>query len=647
MAYEKLNLQDGDVLKAEHLSHMEEGIERASSANGIAEALGYTPADEVTVGQLSAEIDDLSAIEFRKDVKITATEVVTGCYIDSSGVEAATGTWVCTTFLPLEFVPGTEITARCTLYAGGSLAFYDASKTFIEAINGNNAGDYGLVAGAAMQTISVACPAGAAYVRLSAFIDVSGGYEQPTDFVLFGTGSTPTKDVVERLSAEMGELKHESIITDTGTILEIEPGEGAEITVTGNTTETVTLVHQGKNFIPLPSAGKTELGVTWTVNDDGTVSASGTSTGMSALHFQNKYLHGEKRLPPGTYTLSTNSPNGGTVFSLYGSESNPVGNETLLAFVAGYRQTATFTINSPMYFSCYFQVVKADVVTDFTCYVQLEKGDAATEFEKSHRVAVTTTLPTVLIATEGKNVLYTEAGDIITASAKKTQLATTETLINERNPLYNKILSATGDSITATTSIRDYASYAKMIAYRNEMIYDGQAIWGATLASGIENSSGCILDTLSNMRGDADYVILSGGANDFYYLTDGTEQMGEMTSTWGTTFDTTTFLGALEQLCCSAIEKWPGKKILYVITHRMSGISETYVSKMIEVLRKWGIPYVDLWHDMPSLYLDALKNTYTSMGNAEYNGTGDGLHPNEAGYKAYYVPPVESKMKSI
>lgn len=224
--------------------------------------------------------------------------------------------------------------------------------------------------------------------------------------------------------------------------------------------------------------------------------------------------------------------------------------------------------------------------------------------------------------------------------------------MREENPLYGKILSATGDSITATVSNRPYASYARMIAADNGMTYECKAIWGATIASGVSGSSGCILDTISQMRSDSDYIILSGGANDFYALADGRETLGEISSGYSGSLDTSTLCGAAESLCKAAINKWPGKKILYVITHRMLDISEqealqTHVSKLIQILEKWGIPYVDLWHDMPSLAYGALKNLYTSNGNTVYEGTGDGIHPNKDGYRLYYVPRVEAKLKSI
>lgn len=249
-------------------------------------------------------------------------------------------------------------------------------------------------------------------------------------------------------------------------------------------------------------------------------------------------------------------------------------------------------------------------------------------------------------------VLVGDTSQYIRIQSRKIETARSEIeRIWAENPLYGKTMAATGDSITATVSNRKYAGYAKIIAERNLMAYETKAIWGATIARGISETSGCILDTIGQMREDADYVILSGGANDFYALSSGRETLGAVSNGYTSELDETTFCGALESMCAQAIERWPGKKLLYVITHRMLDISneslEDWVTTMIGILRKWGIPYVDLWHEMPSLMLPGLKDRYTSNGNTVYDGTGDGLHPNEEGYRRYYVPVIEARLKGL
>ena len=72
----------------------------------------------------------------------------------------------------------------------------------------------------------------------------------------------------------------------------------------------------------------------------------------------------------------------------------------------------------------------------------------------------------------------------------------------------------------------------------------------------------------------------------------------------------------------------------------MSNAFETYYPKMIEMLNKWGIPYCDLYKNCPPLYfIPYLKTNYTKKG--------DGWHPNELGYMCFYVPKIETFIKSL
>lgn len=65
------------------------------------------------------------------------------------------------------------------------------------------------------------------------------------------------------------------------------------------------------------------------------------------------------------------------------------------------------------------------------------------------------------------------------------------------------------------------------------------------------------------------------------------------------------------------------------------------IDSMIEVLEKWGIPYINLEKETPPLNLlpATIKNQYTTLG--------DGWHPNELGYRTFYVDPILAKLKSI
>lgn len=223
--------------------------------------------------------------------------------------------------------------------------------------------------------------------------------------------------------------------------------------------------------------------------------------------------------------------------------------------------------------------------------------------------------------------------------------------ILEKDPLYGKKITCTGNSITAATHSVPGHGYVEQIADAHGMVVDNHAIWGAIIPQGHPRASGdvadigCIHDTLDNMAADADIAIMSGSINDCEYYQD-TNFLGEITGDFSSELDSTTFYGALENMCKKALQKWAGKPIIYVIEHRMTLDNTTYgqfylkLHKAItEVMNKWGISIVDLFNDCPSLnYNEGYKTKYT---------TGDGTHPNYEGYERFYVPRVNAVIKKL
>jgi len=142
-----------------------------------------------------------------------------------------------------------------------------------------------------------------------------------------------------------------------------------------------------------------------------------------------------------------------------------------------------------------------------------------------------------------------------------------------------------------------------------------------------------------NLRSDADYVIIEGGVNDGYVL-------GSYSASYDETFNPHTFYGAVDTLCKNLLSRFGGKKIGFIIVH---GVTETWSFEgtrygiVKRVLQKWGIPILDLMHEVPPFGLlpqnDTLRTTYTQ--------NGDGWHPNEQGYKKYYCDKIESWMKTL
>ena len=192
-----------------------------------------------------------------------------------------------------------------------------------------------------------------------------------------------------------------------------------------------------------------------------------------------------------------------------------------------------------------------------------------------------------------------------------------------------------------------------MIGLRNNMIVQNIAVNGATITNGTKfadtgTDRHWISTSIGDMDADSDYVILEGGINDDASVI-GDSKLGALTgaATFTGEFDNTTFCGALEYMFSQAYARFPGKKIGFIIVHKAAALLNSNGASgsnryplIVKACEKWGIPYLDLNIECPPLnYIPSLKSTYTN--------NGDGWHPNEAGYAAYYVPKIEAWMKTL
>ena len=205
------------------------------------------------------------------------------------------------------------------------------------------------------------------------------------------------------------------------------------------------------------------------------------------------------------------------------------------------------------------------------------------------------------------------------------------------NPLNGKILAVTGDSICMGVGYS--GGYAGIIGIENDMTVQNIAEGGGSIM--YESGSFCISTSIADMRADADYVIMEGGVND-----SGREYpLGQLTEGYAAALNTSTFAGAVEQMFKSAVARFPSAKLGFIIVHKCherldSNDTNSYYNILVNACKKWGIPYCDLNSLVPPLGLiDALKNAYTDEG--------DGYHPNEQGYRIFYVPKITAWMKGL
>ena len=212
------------------------------------------------------------------------------------------------------------------------------------------------------------------------------------------------------------------------------------------------------------------------------------------------------------------------------------------------------------------------------------------------------------------------------------------------NPLFGKQLAVNGDSICYGAGY--YGGYAKIISENNCMGVQNIGIGGGTIAADTYTNSGkarhWICRTMQNLDNNADYYIIEGGVNDASINV----PLGSLSSALNSSIDDKTFYGAMESICRYLMLNCQGKKVGFIIVHQMTtGMQPNgdYYKAIITCLTKYGIPYLDLSKQVPPFGIEGFD---ASMRTA-YTYNGDGWHPNEEGYKKYYVPKIEAWMRTL
>lgn len=241
------------------------------------------------------------------------------------------------------------------------------------------------------------------------------------------------------------------------------------------------------------------------------------------------------------------------------------------------------------------------------------------------------------------------------------------------NPLYKKTIIWNGDSICAGKAFDDVENaWAGRIANRNSMTYKNYAVGGGTITENVPLSGGTAhsicgtVDTMYAQHPDADYIIFEGGTNDADLL--GSQIGGSTAERFGTfavangytaDFDRETFCGALESIFSRATEYWKGKKIGFIVAHKMGRTGNGYTAETnnrrqyfetaMQICKKWGIPVLNLWDEC---YLNPyLPHMYTNGASWEENQASgnlyaDGQHLLSAGYD-YTADIINNWLKTL
>lgn len=294
------------------------------------------------------------------------------------------------------------------------------------------------------------------------------------------------------------------------------------------------------------------------------------------------------------------------------------------------------------------------------CLYVVKKGDEVKAYQKhGDTIDVSGTKTLDLTIEEDGCTVYVGAYETIVAWLKK--YGEKKTLNNNievpqidiakitKSNLYGKKVTLNGDSIaygqgTEGTGFMDY------IAEKYSMTLDKKAVAGGTIADLSKRypDKHCICNTVSDMAKDVDYAIFEGGYNDWYLFT----QIGAITDTMSDDLDTSKFYGALESICRQALKIWKGKKIGFVITHKINDAWRTqkqegntyptlegYYDAIRKVCEKYSIPYLDL---------SRVSRFNTELADYKlYTYNSDGIHPRKEGYENFYVPLIERWMEQL
>ena len=115
--------------------------------------------------------------------------------------------------------------------------------------------------------------------------------------------------------------------------------------------------------------------------------------------------------------------------------------------------------------------------------------------------------------------------------------------------------------------------------------------------------------------------------------------LGEISSSYEEMFfDTKTVAGAIEYVIAYAKKTWNCPVLFYTGTKYKSEAYEKMVGLLKKIAEKWDIDVLDLWNDPEMNAVD--KRDYDRY-------MVNGIHPSMAGYRDWWTPKFEEKLKEI
>ena len=211
------------------------------------------------------------------------------------------------------------------------------------------------------------------------------------------------------------------------------------------------------------------------------------------------------------------------------------------------------------------------------------------------------------------------------------------------SPYKGKTIVAFGDSIIAGWGWKEGTGIVQPL---KEKYPDGtwinNAESGANIAISNNPAHTPIIFQIRSYTGQPDAIIFDGGVNDL----NNNIAMGNISDSYDSNYDTTTICGAMESALQYVMDTFPLAVKLYIIPHSFS--KNNYVDsvheKMIEICKKWNMPYLDMRKCAQIAMTSKNKSKYTRNANT---GVGDGVHPTETWYRKFYAPLVDRRLRDL
>lgn len=211
-------------------------------------------------------------------------------------------------------------------------------------------------------------------------------------------------------------------------------------------------------------------------------------------------------------------------------------------------------------------------------------------------------------------------------------------------PYDNKTIVMFGDSIVAGWGWEDGKGITEPLKEKYPLAtWENKAISGANMAEKSGAAHPSILSTVKGYTGKANYILLEGGTND----ANSSVPVGTIAEDYDATYDESSFCGALESALQYIMDQYPLSRKLFLIPHSFAkdnSYLDSIHNKAIEICAKWNVPVLDM-RDMAQIAMtNTNKSKYTRNPNTNQ---GDGVHPTETWYRAFYSPIVDQFMRSL